>query len=827
MSVKSTRNTKLNYYITDNTILNSIVSISANKKQSNITLLEYNDAIQLTGKDINDDAAKNKTIYDYIKNGKPIDTGITSEQEKDIFYVYGSPHKWVLDNHQQYNNCGVDSALNVLVMAGEKTITNQNKVETEFTKHMVLNGYADDEHRIGVLNKEDGATEPTDISDILYISGVGSDIYYIEDGEHEVKKETATLDDITDAIKNGGAAIVAVHSELLWYREYKDYENTYYTHAITVTGVVYDKNNKLVGFYIHDTGVWMTRYISIEEFKYITHYDDNENKKTGVYATIVKDPIKAASNNINATGTNYSNIIYGNSGNNIIKGLGGKDFLYGKDGNDAIYGGSGNDEIYGGEGADKLYGDSGDDIIYGDSGNDIIYGGAGKDTIYGGEGDNEIHGGSENDTIYGGEDDDTIYGDGGNDTIYGYNGENKIHGGSGNDTIYGGEDNDIIYGDAGKDTIYGDAGNDEIHGGSGNDIIYGDAGNDTIYGDAGNDTIYGGDGCDIIDAGSGNDNINGGKGNDTIYCGAGNDKVVFDLDCGDDIIYSASGSITLDMNNNLYTDWKNFELSISSENPIYSDLLIKYGDNSITFKNFYSNNRNKCQTLYLIDSSETKYRYLTTSAKGKVKVGNTNGNNVFFITREENNTITTGKYSDIVYMQGGNDTITYTGGKDYYISDAGDNTYTINKFDKNTKLTVSDKTGSDNMIFKFDKSKLYLFINYNEDGIRADDNLYIYNKDYISSLSDYSSIFSNNTTGYVCIEDYFGEGKIENISTKSGKKYIELDITNTINVIQENVVKWFNNNEGYDSVLDAISNNAENINDLISAYTTDIQIKQI
>ena len=614
---------------------------------------------------------------------------------------------------------------------------------------------------------------------------------------------------------------------MLWYREYKDYEKTYYTHAITVTGVVYDKNNKLVGFYIHDTGVWMTRYISIEEFKYITHYDDNENKETGVYATIVKDSIKAASNNINATGTNYSNIIYGNSGNNIIKGLGGKDFLYGKDGDDTIYGGSGNDEIYGGEGADKLYGDSGDDIIYGDSGNDIIYGGAGKDIIYGGEGDNEIHGGSENDTIYGGKDDDTIYGDGGNDTIYSYNGVNEIHGGSGNDTIYGGEDNDIIYGDAGKDTIYGDAGNDEIHGGSGNDIIYGDAGNDTIYGDAGNDTIYGGDGCDIIDAGSGNDNINGGKGDDTIYCGAGNDKVVFDLDCGDDIIYSASGSITLDMNNNLYTDWKNFELSISSENPIYSDLLIKYGDNSITFKNFYSNNRNKCQTLYLIDSSETKYRYLTTSAKGKVKVGNTNGNNVFFITREENNTITTGKYSDIVYMQGGNDTITYTGGKDYYISDAGDNTYTINKFDKNTKLTVSDKTGSDNMIFKFDKSKLYLFINYNEDGSRADDNLYIYNKDYISSLSDYSSIFSNNTTGYVCIEDYFGEGKIENISTKSGKKYIELDITNTINTIQENVVKWFNNNEGYDSVLDAISNNAENINDLISAYTTDIQIKQI
>ena len=104
MSVKSTRNTKLNYYITDNTILNSIVSISANKKQSNITLLEYNDAIQLTGKAINDDAAKNKTIYDYTKNGKPIDTGITSEQEKDIFYVYGSPHKWVLDNHQQYRS---------------------------------------------------------------------------------------------------------------------------------------------------------------------------------------------------------------------------------------------------------------------------------------------------------------------------------------------------------------------------------------------------------------------------------------------------------------------------------------------------------------------------------------------------------------------------------------------------------------------------------------------------------------------------------------------------------------------------------------------------
>ena len=60
------------------------------------------------------------------------------------------------------------------------------------------------------------------------------------------------------------------------------------------------------------------------------------------------------SSNIDGTGNNQQNNIYGNSGNNTLSGSGGDDKLKGGAGNDTLIGGAGNDWLEGGSGADKF-----------------------------------------------------------------------------------------------------------------------------------------------------------------------------------------------------------------------------------------------------------------------------------------------------------------------------------------------------------------------------------------------------------------------------------------------------------------------------------------
>ncbi|MCR5266384.1 MAG: hypothetical protein K6E29_07300, partial [Cyanobacteria bacterium RUI128] len=347
----STRNTTFNYYVEDNTLM-SVASITATSKYKNITLLEYDDPIEVTGKQINTDAAKNTTYKQLSGAGAtPIDTGIYGDDESKVYKVYGSPHKFVFDNRQQYNNCGVECCLNILVMAGKKTIANQNTTETTFTERVFEYGLCADEDGDGIFDKDDGATSLTsqkallkgyfDLDAKVWSSNPKEDNDYFED-EDPQKPLTLSLDRLASIIKAGGAAIIAVNSGLLCYGNTKDHG---FNHAILVTGVVYDDADNLVGFYIHDSGVWMTRYISKEELMDIAYYnialdlpeDSNWKSAKGLFCTVVENAQKSYHNNTTATGTNAANIIQGNTGNNMIYGKGGNDILYGNDGNDGLY----------------------------------------------------------------------------------------------------------------------------------------------------------------------------------------------------------------------------------------------------------------------------------------------------------------------------------------------------------------------------------------------------------------------------------------------------------------------------------------------------------
>lgn len=189
----------------------------------------------------------------------------------------------------------------------------------------------------------------------------------------------------------------------------------------------------------------------------------------------------------NLTGSNYADLLYGDTGDNRLQGLKEEDVLYGEGGKDTLIGDEGNDFLQGGDGDDALQGGADDDTLFGGAGNDRLLGGTGQDVMTGGDGDDSYEVDYFRDSIVesagGGTDRVTstleyyglaqevevlILGDG---AVYGQGNalDNTVKGNAAANTLGGG---------AGADTLQGLGGNDRLSGGDGNDRLYGGAGND-------------------------------------------------------------------------------------------------------------------------------------------------------------------------------------------------------------------------------------------------------------------------------------------------------------------------------------------------------------
>lgn len=891
--LKTSQNAEYNYYY-NNGNRGVVTTSKATNDVRNITLLNYNDYVSKRGQEIINLENLNPNAPepdDKSYEGK-IDTSYFDDKLNKDFHIYGAPHKMTLDNRQQYNNCGADSVLNVLVMAGKMTIRNENRTETAFTKELWNLGLIEDAGTIGRFDKADGGSYPINFVDIFDRYGISSTAYASDamgGSSKGITKTTMSLENVAAVVKEGGAAILAVSSDCLWGRKGSD-ENSYVLdHAVTVTGVVYDSTDtNIVGFYIHDTALWMTRFISLDDMKKCTMSDVTESTnpsvwwktETGVFGTITETGLKAATDNMNLTGSKYDDKLTGNNAQNLIRGYNGNDTIVGNGGDDTLYGGNGNDNIDGGDGDDKIYGENGNDVIVAGLGNDYIRGGNGNDNIDGGDGDNTIYadngddiivsgtgkdyirGGNGNDKIDGGDGIDTIFGDNGNDIITGGAGNDTIRGGNGNDWIFANEGvtinenlniNDLsdnyvmsviseqslegkntIYGDGGNDHIFGGKDSDIIYGGSGNDYIYGFGGVDAIFGGSGNDTIYGGDGDDRILGESGNDTINGGAGDDVIICGSGRDRVIVNSDEGLDKV-TASGSVTFEINKSAQDLDYHYYADDNMVKAYYDE------DNGIEYQGFFNSRRNRYQSATIEDSEGNKYKLSATRSARNIRVADKKGNNILFSTSMSDNNVTTYDKNDIVWMSGGNNTITYTGGYDKYYGGGkvtnqteGNDTYIVNNFNGESYLSVNDSisnndidyTPSDNdsMVINTD-SDIKLFFDITKDGTATEhDNLYLL---YSDTVID-SSIFDERKGGVISVTDYFncddsvknnrGAGYIENISVNKGDNSLTEISATIINTITSEVTSWLSNSaHAYDSVSQAISSGTD-VSELLAYF---------
>ena len=303
--------------------------------------------------------------------------------------------------------------------------------------------------------------------------------------------------------------------------------------------------------------------------------------------------------------------------------------------------------------------------------------------------DDNISGTTSADTIYGGDGDDRIYGEGGADFLYGEDGNDYISGGDGDDTINAGEGNDYIDGGAGTELI------DESANTTGLVVTLSDV--------AGAGSIVDGAETDIVDN---VENIDTGSGLDTFFIGDSDNNII-NAGGGDDVatVLGGSGTITLIRNGEdvdvtgtgIGTDEYNSVFQVNIIGSIGNDLfqVTDENDNVITGNGGsdtveVAKNEDVNGTVTIIrtgtdvDVSGTGIGTDEYNAIDNVNVTGSTANDTFYLTDENNNTITGNGGTDIVNVS----------------STAGltDSQITITRTGDDVAVTATAGIGNDNYI---------------------------------------------------------------------------------------------------------------------------------
>ena len=223
----------------------------------------------------------------------------------------------------------------------------------------------------------------------------------------------------------------------------------------------------------------------------------------------------------NVVGSEYGDVLRGDSGANRLYGSGGGDVLEGGAGADRLDGGLGVDTVsYSGSGeavtvdleagtgkrghaegdvivdvenmlgsgyGDALGGDGGANRLAGAGGDDRLSGKGGDDVLEGGAGADWLSGGAGVDTVSYSESDRGVTVDLGEGTVVGGHAEGDVI--VDVENVLGSNYGDVLGGDDGGNRLSGGSGNDRLSGRGGNDVLEGGAGADRLLGGAGVDTV--------------------------------------------------------------------------------------------------------------------------------------------------------------------------------------------------------------------------------------------------------------------------------------------------------------------------------------------------
>ena len=478
----------------------------------------------------------------------------------------------------------------MLAIAGEKAVTDQNTVETEFTQEAWDKGYCDDEYVYNILDIDDGGTIYEDRYNILKDNGIDSESYngywdtannwydsiFINSAAYTDYEHywNAYEDDYNKAIEayEGGDYEGAIYyldkatddymnAQSIISGAWKTYMDT--TNPFSIDGIV-DAVKSGKGFIAGGDAAYL-RYSTASEIKE-AHYNNggylghaisligvvcNSNDEavgfyiqdTGYGGDVSFITTEKLINFMTSGGTDYWNFI---TQMNVTK-----------------------EEIRSWADAINLTGNKNNNVLTGNDANNVINGGAGNDTLIGKGGDDTLIGGAGNDLYIFGKNDghDVIQLDDGEDSIQFYDIDEpdavitldkmEFSANEGNLVIkYNGVENaqgeieyssqitvqDYFKGTTHKllttviDTIQSYLLEDYLRGKIQIDVD--PTKPNDIYGTFLGDFIETGDYEDTIRGEAGNDTIIANGGNDLIYGGSGNDYL--DGGNGDDTIYGDS-----------------------------------------------------------------------------------------------------------------------------------------------------------------------------------------------------------------------------------------------------------------------------------------------
>ena len=522
-----------------------------------------------------------------------------------------------------------------------------------------------------------------------------------------------------------------------------------------------------------------------------------------------------------------------------------------------------NDVINAGGGNDTINANGGDDIIYAGDGNDTVNAGEGNDTLVGGKGNDTLNGGVGSDIYHYnlGDGFDTIYDEGGTDRIvfgegiaftdlsFCNEGNNLRVFVKGNEQqgfcineFFNGNNYKIErlqFADGSSKSLrnlgltFNQSNDSEtITGTNYNDVIYANSGDDTINASGGSDTIYAGNGNDIANAGAGNDNIYGGLGDDALNGGDGNDTYYYNLGDGLDTITETSG-----------TDKIIFGEGISSSDLVYTrdgnNLHINInGDSSqgVVIKDYFYSLNNKIENLQFADNS-----IINLSTQGIVLTQSDLSDTITTVSDNDDvvygnggaDTISTGSGNDILVGGKGQDTLDGGAGNDTYCFNIGDGYDTITDSSGTDKIVFGEGIVSSSLVYNRHGNDLTIVVNdldsikvknfFTSDSIESleffDGSSLSLNPETISisPLEDEDIVFtgtsaSETITGGVGDDTLDGNGGNDTIYGGPGNDYININnATNTvhggtgndyINGSSGNDTYHYNRGDGFDTIVE-------------------------